>query len=306
MKKILLYLSVSVFSLSSFAQTQITNGDFENWSLPEYCTGLDSVDNFLTGQAFIYLNMINQAPTALCPAVPFTYKTTDKQSGSYALKLGPQYMDDGSFYNFVTLGEAKYFEEQEGEGGSIASFGIPFTGRPSKLTGYYKCTNGAVGDELNITVYGSNLTSEDFLFYGQFIALEDQPTYKKFEIDLIYDPTDPNNAMLLNLLIRVGNLKDGSINDNTVAFIDNLVFEYATTSTSSYSAKSPINVFAANKNINFSENVSDIHVVDMVGANKIQEPSSTKTVNAASLNSGLYIVTYKYNDNYFSKKIVVE
>ncbi|ABG57767.1 T9SS type A sorting domain-containing protein [Cytophaga hutchinsonii] len=302
MKKIICYLSLSALSLSSFSQTQIANGDFENWSSSEYCSALDSLDNFLTGQAFFYLNAKNETDAIECPALPFTYKTTDKQSGSYALKLGPQYFDDKAYYNFVTLGEAAYFEEE----GSVASFGIPFTGRPSKLTGYYKCTAGAVGDELQIKVFGSNFTSEDPLFYGVFTASENQPMYEKFEIDLVYDPTDPNNAVYLSMLITVGNLNDGSIDENTVAFIDNLVFEYDATAATSYTPVSPIHVFASNKTISFSEHVSDIHVVDMVGANNIQEAASTKTLHAETLNSGLYIVTYNYKGNYFSKKVVIE
>ena len=89
--------------------------------------------------------------------------------------------------------------------------------------------------------------------------------------------------------------------------IDNLQFEYPTpTSNTNYSATSSINVFAANKNINFSENVSDVHVVDMTGASKMQETASTQQLNVATLKSGLYVVTYMYNDTYFSKKIVLE
>jgi hypothetical protein len=44
----------------------------------------------------------------------------------------------------------------------------------------------------------------------------------------------------------------------------------------------------------------------MTGVNALQETASTQQVNAANLKSGLYVVTYKYNDNYFSKKIVIE
>src|SRR4051812_25529356 len=98
MKKILL---ASVFLgsvISSFSQTQIPNGDFESWSTSTYCTGLDSADHFLNAQALLYLNTKKNLGAALCPASLFQYKSTDKQSGNYALILGPQYIDDETFY----------------------------------------------------------------------------------------------------------------------------------------------------------------------------------------------------------------
>jgi hypothetical protein len=105
----------------------------------------------------------------------------------------------------------------------------------------------------------------------------------------------------------MGNTYMDTADPSTKAVIDNLQFEYATpTVTTHYTSTSSINVFAANKNINFSDNVSDVHVVDMTGVNALQETASTKQLNAGNLKNGLYVVTYKYNDNYFSKKIVLE
>jgi hypothetical protein len=303
MKTLLLTSALVASTLTSFAQTQIPNSDFENWTTSNYCSEMDSLDNFLSGEAFMYLNTKKSIGTATCPALPFQYQSTDKQSGNYALALGPQYINAQPYYNFATLGKAKDFGSSMG----ISSEGISFTGRPTKLTGYYKYTAGVAGDELTIEVFGSNLNDEDYLFYGAFTTSVNQTTYKNFEIDLEYDPTDLTNPMALTLLISVGNSDDGSIDGNTLALIDNLLFVYDTpTSTVNYTATSPINVYAVNKYINFSENVSDVHIVDMVGANKMQETGTTKTLNAASLTAGMYIVTYKYNDAYFSKKVVIE
>jgi len=304
MKKILLSVIYIAIAFSSSAQTQIPNGDFENWTSFHECEEMDSLVGFFNIQELLYIDAKNKFGTGYCPDVPTQYKTTDKQSGNYALKLGPQYIDDEIYYNYVTLGPAKDF----GGGIGISSEGIPFTGRPTKLTGYYKYTGGIESDELNIKVYGFNMNDEDYLFHGEFITSKDQTTYKKFELELDYSTTDLSNPLILEMAITVGNSTDGSINENTEAFIDNLVFEYDNTSTSTlnYNPISSINIYSLQKNINFSDDVSDVHIVDMVGAVKMQQALSTKTLNAALLNAGMYIVTYKYNDAYFSKKIILE
>lgn len=312
MKTLLLTAAMIASILTSFAQTQIPNGDFEDWSAVSNCKkGIDSLNNFFSSENFMYYNnLISGNKVEYCPDNAMPLKSTDKQSGNYALRLGaltyslnqiPYYS-----YNFVTLGTA----ELSGSGNNIgiASMGIPFTGRPTKLTGYYKFIPGVDTDSLNLIVAGYDNLKGDSLFYGQFITSSTQSTYKKFEIKLNYNTADQSDPILLYIGIIVGSLQTPFIDPNTVAFIDNLVFEYdnPTTSTINYTSTSPINVYAANKNINFSENVSDIHVVDMIGAHKMQAASATKTLDAAALTTGMYIVTYKYNDAYFSKKVVIE
>ena len=312
MKTFLLTYAIIASILTSFAQTQIPNGDFEDWSTVSNCTqGTDSLNNFFSAENFIYYNnLISTNNVGYCPDNASSLKSTDKQSGNYALRLGaltyslnqiPYY-----FYNFVTLGTAEL--SRSGNHSEISSMGIRFTGRPTKLTGYYKFIPGVDTDSLNIIVGGYNTITGDSLFYGQFITSSTQSTYQKFEIVLNYNTADQSNPILLFIGIIMGSLQKAFIDPNTVAFIDNLVFEYdnPTTSTINYTSTSSVNVYAANKNINFSENVSDVHVVDMVGAQKMQETATTKTLNAASLTTGLYIVTYKYNDAYFSKKVVIE
>lgn len=304
MKNLLLAITFSVTSFYSIAQQQIPNGDFENWVSSPYCFGLDSADNFLTGDAFTYLNAKKNTGSGTCPGSP-NYKSGDSQSGAHALTISARYIANQPNFNFVTLGNANDFGGLFG----IGSEGVPFTGQPTKLTGYYKLNTTVTTDELKISVSGENANSSSSgIFYGIFTTLGNQDLYKKFEINLAYNPSDPSNPTTLKLVIAVGNGNDNSMDENTIAFIDNLVFEYDNTATSTltYTTTSPINVYAANKNINFSENVSDVHVVDMVGSQKMQEALTTKTLNAASLTAGMYIITYKYNDAYYSKKVVIE
>jgi hypothetical protein len=282
MKKILLASALAATSLLSFAQTPaVPNGGFENWTTScgekpsQYITQADYMNNALGS----------------CPTASGVSKSTDKYSGTYALRLaGMNYMGI-LMPNSIVLSP------------SVSELGVDFNGRPTKLVGYTKFTK-AGSDVLTIGVEVDDANGNE-LAYNDLTISTTQAGYTRFEIALTYDQSNTSPAATLIIGVDLGDAND-DISANTVALIDALSFEYTPTSTISYAAKSPINVFAANNAINFSENVSDVHVVDMIGASKMQEAASTKTLNTASLTSGLYIVTYNYNGNYFSKKVVIE
>ncbi len=278
MKKILFTSALVATSLLSFAQTPIIpNGDFENWT--SSCG--EKPIQYITQADYM------RSTTGFCPISSGVSKSTDKYSGMYALRLAAMNYREILMPNGVSISP------------SISEIG----GRPTKLIGYTKFTQSG-SDVLIISVEVDD-AGGNRLAYNDVRISTTQAGYTKFEISLTYDQsnTSPAATLVIDFNLRFGI----DISTSTVALIDAVYFEYGTTtSTVHYSASSPINIFAANKNINFSENVSDIHVVDMVGANKMQETAATKTLNAAALTTGMYIVTYKYNDAYFSKKVVIE
>jgi len=291
MKKLLLTSALVASSLLSFAQTPVVpNGDFENWS-----TGTcgDKPTQYVTYSELLKSGGGN------CPSPTGVTKSTTKYSGTYALQL------TSAVYT-VTFG-GQQITEYLGNIATLASNlsgqGVAFNGRPKKLVGYTKFTKAGT-DTLGIDVEIYDANGGEVAF-GELTISATQAGYTKFEITLVYDATNTNAAAELFIGFGIGNDNDKA-SPNTVALIDALSFEYATTSTVNYASTSPINIYAANKNINFSENVSDVHVVDMVGANKMQETATTKTLDVAALTTGMYIVTYKYNDAYFSKKVVIE
>ena len=290
MKKILLTSAIIASVLTSFAQTPaVPNGGFESWYTFKPCPTIDSLNGYVTLDETVY------SDKNYCNPGPIAVKTTDNHSGSYALQLKPFYY--GVYYgSFV-------FSGLSSKSADIGN-GVPFTGRPTKLIGYYKFTKGGT-DTLSISVELDDNNGNP-VGYGDVTITTTQSSYAIFEITINYDPTFLNNPSILLMEFGIGS-KNGTANQNTTAFLDDLSFVYGTTTaTINYTTTSPINVYAANKNINFSDNVSDIHVIDMVGAQKMQETATTKTLNVAALTTGLYIVTYKYNDAYFSKKVVIE
>ena len=292
MKKLLLSVTFATLSLFSIAQNQtVPNGDFEDWLPFSFCPNIDSLQGYITYDEFIFTE------TGSCSSHLMVKKSTDKYSGTYALELNPYY-DGIDYLSSGVYSSLNLFE--------TAIQGVPFASTPNKLTGYYKFNQGVSDDNFFISAqvsdkYGYSIAD------GYMLISETISTYTKFEIPLNNSNNNTNPPKTLVITFLIGNTLYDTASPLTKLVIDNLQFEYDTpTATNNFTSTSPINVFAANKNINFSENVSDVHVVDMVGAQKIQETTNTKIVNAASLTTGMYIVTYKYNDAYFSKKVVIE
>ncbi len=280
----------SVFHLH--AQSTVPNGDFENWYSYKKCSGKDSLESYITYDEIIYES------TGYCPPTPIAVKTTDAYTGKYALKLNPFAI--GSSYSASAVYSSLGYS-------ATTINGVPFTDSPSTLSGYFKF-NQVGGDPLTIIVQLLN-ADKNYVGWGSLTQNSSVTKYTKFEIPISYDFGYPGPVDALVISFNLGDFNKTSgatAHKGTQLIVDNLAFEYPATATINYSNTSPINVFAANKTISFSENVSDVHVTDITGASKIQETSDTKTVNAAALSTGLYIVSYKYNDHYFTQKVVIE
>ena len=292
MKKILVSCLFILQASFLLAQNQpVPNGDFENWLPFSYCPSIDSLQGYITYDEFIFTEK------NACPTYLMAKKSTDKYTGTYALELNP-YFDGTKYSSSGVYSSQNMFET------SIQ--GVPFASKPTKLTGYYKFNQGVNDDRLIISVQVSdqngNSVGDGYLSVSTTVS-----NYTKFEIILENSANNTNAPKSLVIMFLIGNTIADTADPLTKLVVDDLQFVHDTpTATVNYTTTSPINVYAASKNINFSENVSDVHVVDMVGANKMQEAAPTKTLDAAALTTGMYIVTYKYNDTYFSKKVVIE
>lgn len=298
MKKLLLSATVIITALLSNAQTQVPNGDFENWSSFAPCSGIDSLHSYYTPDIDYYYFTEDRDGTGSCLSYPTTIKTTDKYTGTYALKLIPvpvigipTPLFTG---NAVLISKFNNIENNP--------TGVPFTENPTKLIGYYKFNNGG-SDTLGIMVSTSVTNATEPILFGEFATSVSQNTFTRFEIDLTQ--YDLATAEVLDLSVSFGNVS-GYANQNSYIIIDALTFEYTTTATTTASTTSPINVYTTQKDINFSNEVSDVVIYNLVGSQELAQTTATKTVNAAALKNGLYVVTYKYNDNFYSKKVVVD
>jgi len=299
MKKTLL-ISGALFAsiLTSSAQNQFPNGDFEDWTTLTPCPNLESPEGYLTADAITYYVIANTG-FAICNPTPSISKSTDAYSGTYALRMTATNMFDEISSNALMLGDdiEAVFEDE-----SLQS--LPFTGRPVKLTGYYKFTQGG-SDQISMQLFIANET--EAIAHGELEITSSTSEYTKFEIALEYQSEEDPTELSFGVILRDPE-SDEEANAASVFLLDNLTFEYddPVTSTKNFRASDRVNVYASSNQLVFSSSVSEVTILSSTGERKITENGNLKTLNASSLQTGIYIVNFQHEGNYYSKKIAIQ
>jgi hypothetical protein len=285
MKKLYTALTLILTSFCVYAQEQLPNNDFENWGAFSACTGFDTLTNYTTSDQNYYKSL------PFCYAAAGVSKSTDAQSGTYALKLkGTDFFSNPSTsyitFSKLTTGEIK---------------GIPFTSQPNRLTGYYKFNSGSTSDSLIVSV---NFSKDGETFgYAYFKTGTTVNTYTKFDLPIEYFPEQSPDSVIVVIQIDDEN---GGANANTVALIDNLKFEYTNTNIDpDKELHTAVNLVQKEGVIEFSETVSNVKVSDIIGNTVISNHGETRELNINSLSRGVYILSYYYNNKPVSQKIVI-
>jgi hypothetical protein len=183
---------------------------------------------------------------------------------------------------------------------SVGGNRFDFTSNPVSLKGYYKFTKAGT-DTVSIVI--KTFASSVEKGTASFVATTSTTGYQSFEIPITY--VDATTTDELFLQISLGNT-NGDADPNSILLIDAFEFNYTPLSTISYNQNASITLYANENAINFSENVSEVSVFNTMGANVIQYNDFTNTINHNQLKNGVYIVTYKYKNNYYSSKIILE
>lgn len=293
MKK-LYTLLLSLLSVSAFAQQQLPNNDFEKWTAFMPCTGIDSLVNYSTNDQNIYYS--NEP--YFCVTSAGATKSTTAQSGNFALSLKPT-----KVLGNLTVGSSITLQDRQRPNQTDIK-GIPFTGMPSKLTGYYRFNSGNKADSLKLFVYFTR--GGEYIGYGEFTAGETVNTYTKFEADIEYfleNAADKPDSLVF--ILKLGD-NDANINANTSALVDNLIFEYNSTNLDpDQLLRTGVTVIQKDGLIQFSEKVANVRISDIIGNTVFETTSDLLEVNINTLSRGVYILTYYYNNQPTSQKIVL-
>lgn len=299
MKKTLL-ISGALFAsiLTSSAQSQFPNGDFEDWTTLTPCPNHEAPEGYLTAEALSYYSSLEEG-FPFCAPIPSVTQSTDAYSGTHALRMTALQAFGFIISNAVMLGndiEAAIEDE------SLQS--LPFTGRPVKLTGYYKFTQGG-SDKISMVLVVSSETSP--IGHGNLEITSGTSEYTKFEITLEYQSEEDPTELSFGVILRDPE-SDEEANVASVLLLDNLTFEYdePVTSTKNLRASDQINVYASGNQLVFSSSVSEVTILSSTGERKITENGNLKTLNASSLQTGIYIVNFQHEGNYYSKKIAIQ
>ena len=287
MKKILSFLFLTGASVTLFAQTQVPNPDFENWTLLKPAYNYYAANDWSDGSACASLN----GGTEQCQFV--NRRTTDAQSGTYAI----QYFDIKAQFgpNINTLP----FWNLDGNFN-----GPPFTGRPTSASFYYKYkTDDNQPMSINFDLYtGDLMGNSNIIGSAKFEFSTVQNTYKKVDVSFTY----ASSASPTNIYIHC----DYSVNPKTALdtlTLDNIILNYSTaTDVTDPTSPDYFTVAVSNKIISTSKSINNATIIDLTGRRAAAFSGQENTFNIEQLRSGIYILMGIVNDTPFSRKIIIE
>lgn len=203
MKKITFFLFLSIFALSTSIAQVLPNASFDNWTsntFPAY----DEPNNWKT------LN-----PTSGLLGVITCYKATgaDVQHGAAALKLVTKSVAGQIANGIATTGTINTTSQSIGGG-------LPYTGRPDSIGGYYKYTpvsgdNGFV--ELQLLGAGGDTDTVGYVRFKTPTTAVNSYTY--FSKEITYKKTTP----VVKALWIISSSKDAVTHYvNSTLFVDNI------------------------------------------------------------------------------------
>ncbi len=290
MKKILQLIALTIVSSSVFAQMQVPNADFENWTLFKPAYNYYRANDWSTGE----LCITPQGGTETCEF--FNRRTTAAQSGTYALQHfdGAYTSPGGSGVNALPFWNLDQ------------TFNGPaFTGRPISVSFYYKYnTDDNEPMTIDFTLYsGSFLSSPTIVGTASFEFSAVQSTYKKVDLNFTYvSPLTPTNIFIKSDFNGSGNPKTAL---DTLTW-DNIVFNYTTTDVTDKSSPDYFTVSTTNKVLATSRDINSVVILDYTGKAVASFKNTSSNFDVSQLTTGIYILTGMVHTTPFSRKIVVE
>jgi hypothetical protein len=231
MKKLLLFVLALIFINAGYTQSNISNGDLENWYL---VTGIDGPDYYQLGTNpnDRYLNTLNELGSLPFPTIgPVTaYRSTDSYSGTYACKLVSA--DFTAFGIFIPgmIGTATLDMQ-----GVRALIGRPCAGcKPLHLKGYYKF-EPVGGDSGSVVCLVSKWNAvakhRDTIGFGKVVFTAPVAAYTPFDVQVAYPGSSLSPDSLTILCVSsagysVINFEGGVGQAGSTMYVDELMLEY--------------------------------------------------------------------------------
>ncbi len=290
-------LIILLSSTSIFAQQQFLNSDFENWkhypsSTPGF-SSYDQADHWASGNDLLTLAFGVQPPTE---------KTTDAQSGTYAVKLTSR-----TAYNQLAAGNLFLgtFQLNLTNYPASVKLGSPYTDKPSGFNVYYKYSP-VNGDSCSIEFYlfkwNSASNQRDTVGYGYFKTNQTVSNYTLLSAPITYikDVTPDSATMVFS---SSGGWKQLKGQAGSTLFIDNLSLDFITLSTTSPLANTGATLFPNPAKDIVQLNNAPFTSGTMYFYNNQGSIVSTKVWNSASSSS---ISVSDLAPGYYTCKIVSE
>lgn len=301
-KTILLTVLINTFLLCNITFSQlIPNADFEEWQ-----------------QEGSFLNPIgwgtsNFSVLSIITFNPVFQENSDVQSGSSCVKLETVEQnisgDIVRVAGLITLGS---FDIDLSTRQAVVKGGIPFSKRPSLLSGYYKYSTSGLDScvmSIFLTKFNQNTKVSDTIGTGLFTS-SNQSEWALFEAPINYSSSENPDSMNIVILSS-----DTSIFDTgSTLFVDNIFLDI-TSSVSPFCNKDEITVFpnpakdilTINLNSDIFLNVS-YSIINTMGQIVLSSKLHfyEESLDISKLAPGVYFVKITSENNLlFTKSIVI-
>jgi hypothetical protein len=193
MKRFFTLVLLAVALNSAYSQSNIPNGDFENWYNVVLSATLN-YDELGTGPTDNWISTLNSLaavpPTAGGPGPVTVFKTTDKYSGTYAAKAVSANFPLGPVSIFIPgmIGTAVMDMV-----GVKALLGRPCADcKPLHLKGYYKfepVNNDSCAAVILLSRWNATAKKRDTVGYGRWVQKSPVTHYTEFDVPVNYTGT---------------------------------------------------------------------------------------------------------------------
>lgn len=205
MKKITILLSFLIIAFSAMSQNAIPNGNLESWSsstyeYPENYFFNSNIDMFLHGGG-----------------QPFNVeKTTDAYHGSYAVKLTSQAISNSD----TAFGYVLNVDPKDGDPSTWVG-GIPISGTPTGIRGYYKY-NVATADSATVIVSFNKNGASIGAYILKIGGIE--TNYTLFDLNFTPALSDVPDSVVIGFASSDVMSGDNGV-DGSILFIDSVSFK---------------------------------------------------------------------------------
>ncbi len=300
---LLTFLLIGTIAFNSNAQTQLPNAGFENW---------DSIGG--VAEDPVGWSSFNYFYSSGVPVMSF--KTTDKHSGTYALRLITDTVTLGPPFGSGTLDTMAGFVFPGGV--DFNNSGIPYPDRPVLMQAWVKgnvVTGSSAFLLATLSKWNTSTQVRDKVGEAMYIMTDTIASYTQISEPFNYIlASDPDT---IDIKIMAGDVGPGGFSmPGNEFFIDDISFTFPVSVSEKSVNKSTINIFpnpATDKiTISCLEKINSIKIYNVLGE-KVYESLITQaisntpvTINMISHPKGIYFVKIYSEGKNYTKKIVIQ
>jgi hypothetical protein len=290
MKKISLIILVAWLN-NGFAQNTVPNGNFEVWTDQYHAESWDGMNYEGTWINFLTFS-----------------RTEDAHSGNYAAQI--ENVSDELIGLIPGMAFTGTFEFDPLTYEYTIKMGVPVTGRPTSLNGYFKYSP-AGGDTMVIAIgmfkWNEQEMDLDSIGGGIYFTGNSVTTYTNFHIPIQYYSNDDADTMYILMTPSTDTYHEGS-----KLLTDDLTLSYNPSGTNEnytgdvYCFPNPASDFLMIETAGQSQELSYI-IRNLAGVTVLSGIRGNKQVDIRNLRDGLYFLSvYKGDSQVLTQKIIIQ